>query len=50
MKSLARQANVKLDSLHPIGNLTKDDAKNNLTYNDIMLSNLDKISEALVCR
>jgi len=50
MKSLAKQANVKLNSLHAIGNLTKDDAKNNLTYNDIMLSNLDKISKALVCR
>lgn len=50
MNSLAKQANVKLDSLHPIGNLTKDDAKNNLTYADIMRNNLYKISKALVCR
>ena len=50
MKSLAAQANVKLDSLHPIGNITKDDAKNNETYETLMISNLDKLSEALICQ
>ncbi len=50
MKSVAEQANVKLDSLHPIGNITKDDAKNNATYESIMMSNLDKLSEALICQ
>lgn len=50
MKSLAEQTNVKIDTLHTLGNITKDDAKKNLTYNDIMLENLEKITEALICR
>ncbi len=49
MKSLANQTNVKIDSLHTLGNITKDEAKKNLTYNDIMLENLEKIAEALIC-
>jgi len=49
MKSLAKQTNVKIDTLHTLGNITKADAENNLTYNDIMLDNLKKIAEALVC-
>lgn len=50
MKSLAQQANVKLDKLHTLGNITKDEAQNNLTYNDIMLDNLQKIAEARMCQ
>lgn len=50
MKSLASQASVKVDSLHPLGNITKDDAKMDRTYEDIMKENLDKISKALVCQ
>lgn len=50
MKSLAVQTNVKIDTLHTLGNITKTDGENNVTYNDIMLENLDKIAEALVCR
>ncbi len=50
MKSLANQTNVKIDKLHTIGNITKDDAENNITYNEIMQDNLQKIAEALVCR
>ncbi len=49
MKSLATQTNVKIDSLHTLGNVTKDEANKNVSYNDIMLENLEKISEALVC-
>lgn len=49
MKSLASQTKVKIDTLHTIGNITKDDAKNNVTYEDIMLDNLEKIAEARVC-
>lgn len=50
MKSLATQANVALDSLHPLGNVTKDDVAMNRTYEAIMKENLDKIAKALVCR
>lgn len=50
MKSLAEQVNVKVDSLHPLGNITKDDVEKNYTYEDIMLRNLEKISGALHCQ
>ena len=49
MKSLAAQVSVKVDSLHPLGNSTKDDVAKNYTYEDIMLKNLEKISGALHC-
>ena len=50
MKSLANQANVKVDSLHPLGNITKDDVQKKSTYEMIMKENLNKISEALLCQ
>ena len=50
MKSLAKQVSVKVDSLHPLGNITKDDVAKNYTYEDIMLKNLEKISGALHCQ
>ncbi|MDQ7045432.1 MAG: metal ABC transporter substrate-binding protein [Sulfurimonas sp.] len=50
MQTLARQANVKIDSLHTLGNVTKDDVEHKRTYEDIMLSNLEKITKALVCQ
>lgn len=50
MKSLARQIDVKVDSLHPLGNISKADIEQNYTYEDIMLKNLEKISGALHCQ
>lgn len=50
MKSLALESNVKIDSLHPLGNITKSDAELSRTYEDIMKENLDKISKALICQ
>jgi len=50
MKSLAKQVSVKVDSLHPLGNITKDDIEKKYTYEDIMLKNLEKISGALHCQ
>lgn len=50
MKSLAAQVNVSVDSLHPLGNVTKDDVVMNRSYEVIMKENLDKIAKALVCR
>lgn len=50
MKSLAAESNIELDSLHPLGNITKEEAEQRRTYEDIMKENLKKISKALVCQ
>ncbi len=50
MKSIAQEAKVSVDVLQPLGNITRDEANKKLTYEDIMLDNLQKISKALVCR
>lgn len=50
MKSIAKEANVEVDVLQPLGNITADEAKNNMSYEDIMRQNLDKISKALECK
>ncbi|EQB40272.1 hypothetical protein M947_02745 [Sulfurimonas hongkongensis] len=50
MKSIANEANVAVDVLQPLGNITADEAKKDLSYKDIMLENLEKISNALECK
>jgi len=50
IKSIAHEVNVAVDTLQPLGNITADEAKLNLSYEDIMRSNLEKISRALECR
>jgi len=50
IKSIAKEANVTADVLQPLGNITADEAKAGLGYDDIMRINLDKISKALQCR
>nr|WP_321267201.1 metal ABC transporter substrate-binding protein [uncultured Sulfurimonas sp.] len=50
MKSIANEAKVDVDVLQPLGNITADEAKMKLSYEDIMLINLKKISKALVCQ
>ena len=50
MQSLAKDAHVKLDNLHTLGNISSKEFENHVTYEEIMLENLDKISKALVCR
>ncbi|WP_373035788.1 metal ABC transporter substrate-binding protein [Sulfurimonas sp.] len=49
MKSIANEAKVGVDVLQPLGNITADEASQNLSYEDIMLINLEKISKALAC-
>lgn len=49
IKSIAKEAKVKVDVLQPLGNITADEAKQNLSYEDIMKTNLKKLSEALEC-
>lgn len=50
IKSIAKEAKVKVDMLQPLGNITADEAKANLSYEDIMRKNLHKISESLECK
>ena len=50
IKSIANEAKVNIDVLQPLGNITADEAKQKLTYEDIMKSNLEKISKALECQ
>ncbi|NPA59108.1 MAG: zinc ABC transporter substrate-binding protein [Epsilonproteobacteria bacterium] len=50
MMSISKEVGVKLDVLQPIGNITADEAKQNLSYEKIMLLNLEKISTALECK
>jgi zinc transport system substrate-binding protein len=50
MKSIAEEVKVSVDVLQPLGNITRDEADKKLTYEDIMLDNLEKISKALVCK
>ena len=49
IKSIAQEAKVQVDVLQPLGNITADEAKQNLTYEDIMKENLEKLSKALEC-
>ncbi|WP_229860099.1 metal ABC transporter substrate-binding protein [Candidatus Sulfurimonas baltica] len=50
IKSIATEAKVSVNTLQPLGNITADEAEKNLSYEDIMRSNLEKISKALECR
>ena len=50
IKSIATDTGVEVDVLQPLGNITADEAKENYTYADIMKTNLDKISKALMCK
>lgn len=50
IKGVAKEANTTVDVLQALGNITADEAKAKLTYEDIMKENLVKLSEALDCR
>lgn len=50
IKSISKDTNVQVDVLQPLGNITADEAKQNLGYELIMKQNLDKISKALMCQ
>ena len=50
IKSIAKEAHAKVDILQPLANITADDAKENLSFEDIMRKNLTKISKALNCQ
>lgn len=50
MRSIARDTDVAVDTLQPLGNITKDEADKNATYESIMKENLTKLSKALMCQ
>ncbi|MFT7005235.1 MAG: zinc transport system substrate-binding protein [Sulfurimonas sp.] len=50
IKSIANEAKVSADVLQPLGNITANEANKDLSYEDIMLINLDKISKAMECK
>ena len=50
IKSIAKEAKVSVGVLQPLGNITADEAKKHLSFEDIMRENLQKISEALRCQ
>lgn len=50
IKSIAEEANASVDVLQPIGNITADEARQSLSFEDIMRINLTKISKALACK
>lgn len=50
IKNIAAEANVAVDVLQPLGNITADEAEQKLTYESMMYLNLEKISKALMCQ
>jgi len=50
IKTIAKDANIKFELFEPLGTITADEAKAGLTYEDIMKTNLQKLSEALKCQ
>lgn len=50
IKNIASEAHVAVDVLQPLGNITADEAKKNLTYQDMMYLNLERMSKALECQ
>lgn len=49
IETIADDLNITIGSLQPLGNITADEADQNLTYTDIMRLNLEKIAEAMQC-
>ncbi|MBU1659690.1 metal ABC transporter substrate-binding protein [bacterium] len=50
IKSIAQEAKARVDVLQPLGNITSDEAKRKLSFEEIMRDNLEKISKALECK
>jgi zinc transport system substrate-binding protein len=49
IRAVANDAKVELEVFHVLGNITADEVAKNLSYEDIMYLNLEKLSKALVC-
>ena len=49
IKSIAKDTNIEVDVFQPLGNITADEAKEGLSYEDFMYKNLEKLTKALLC-
>jgi len=49
IQSIAKDANVEVETFQSLGNITADEAESNATYEEIMYLNLKKLSKALMC-
>jgi len=49
IKSIAKDTKIHIDVFQPLGNITADEAKAGLTYEDFMYQNLEKLTKALLC-
>ncbi len=50
IKSIAKDTNIQLEVFQSLGNISADEATKNLTYEQIMYENLDKLKKALLCK
>jgi len=50
IKTIAKDANITVDVFQPLGNITADEAKAKMTYEEIMRTNLKKLAKALMCK
>ncbi len=50
IKTIAKDANITVDVFQPLGNITADEAKAKMTYEEIMRINLKKLAKALMCK
>jgi len=48
VKSIAKDTNISVDTLQPLGNITKDEV--DLSYEELMDKNIEKIKQALECK
>ena len=49
IKTVANDASIAVDTLDPLGNITADEAKKEMSYESLMYKNLKKLSKALLC-
>jgi zinc transport system substrate-binding protein len=49
IKTIAKDTSVSVDTLQPLGNITKDEAEQGMGYEKIMKQNLVKLQKALEC-
>ena len=50
MESVAHEANIKVDVLQPLANITSKELEENLSYVDMMKQNLVKLKNVMDCR
>jgi zinc transport system substrate-binding protein len=49
VKTIAKDTGIKVDIIESLGNITAEEAKENITYKELMYKNLKKLSKALMC-